>query len=59
MEKPTRRREGELVSSKTNIRAAMKLAGGSENSDPALPFESNFRAIPHPNFSSLRPCRAW
>jgi hypothetical protein len=46
MEKPTRRREGELVSSKTNVRAAMKLAGGSENSDPALPFESNFRAIP-------------
>jgi hypothetical protein len=43
-------RESGLASFKTNVRAAMKLAGGSRNSDTALPFESNFRAITHPFF---------
>jgi hypothetical protein len=33
--KPTSGREGALVSFKTNVRAAMKLAGGSRNSDAA------------------------
>jgi hypothetical protein len=43
--------ESGLVSFITNVRAATKLAGGSRNFDPALPFESNFRAITHPILS--------
>jgi len=42
-----------LVSFKTDVRAATKLAGGSENSAAALPFESNFRAITHPFFFAM------